>query len=147
MTMLVRAIGLAVLLATAPAASWAGEADVVDAKVRCRPAPGGRPASVCQFTVSVKHADRGWDHYANRFEIVGPKGEILATRILRHPHVDEQPFTRSQGRVRIMHTTKSVVVRAGDLVHDLGGATVTVPIPHATAPEKTPGPAVGEPPE
>jgi hypothetical protein len=127
---------LAVLAALAAplaafAAARADVADVLEAVVRCRPAPGGRPASVCQFTVTVKHADTGWDHYANRYEIVAPDGRVLVTRILEHPHVDEQPFTRSQGQVRIPYTTSSVLVRAGDLVHGLGGKTVTVEIPHA----------------
>jgi hypothetical protein len=114
-----------------PAVALAGTADVLEARVRCRPAPGGRPASVCQFTVTVNHADTGWDHYANRFEIVGPDGKLLVTRVLRHPHVEEQPFTRSQGRVRIPHEIESVEIRAGDLVHGLGGATVTLKVPHA----------------
>ncbi len=114
-----------------PAVAFAGTADIVDARVRCRPAPGGRPASVCQFSVTVKHGDTGWDHYANRFEIVGPGGKVLVTRVLRHPHVEEQPFTRSQGRVRIPHEIESVEIRAGDLVHGLGGATVSLKVPHA----------------
>ena len=100
------------------------------AEVHCRPAPGGRPASVCHFSVTVKHADTGWDHYADRFEIVSPDGEVLATRILRHPHVEEQPFTRGLGRVRIQHDVFEVEVRAGDLVHGLGGAAVMVEVPH-----------------
>jgi len=124
-----------------PAGVLAGTADVLEAKVRCRPAPGGRPASVCQFTVTVQHDDTGWDHYANRFEIVGPGGKTLATRILRHPHVDEQPFTRSQGRVRIPYEIESVEIRAGDLVHGLGGASVRVAIPHARAGERKPEPS------
>lgn len=124
-----------------PAGVLAGTADVLEARVRCRPAPGGRPASVCQFTVTLQHDDTGWDHYANRFEIVGPGGETLATRILRHPHVEEQPFTRSQGRVRISHEIESVEIRAGDLVHGLGGASVRVAIPHARTGEGKPEPS------
>lgn len=128
--------GLVVMLALGlPAVALAGQADVLDARVACRPAPGHRPASICQFTVTMKHADTGWDHYANRFEIVGPEGRVLATRILRHPHVEEQPFTRSQSRIRIGHEIESVEIRAGDLVHGLGGRTVRVAIPHAKQPE------------
>jgi len=108
----------------------AGEADVKAVDVQCRPAPGDRPASICQFSVTVQHADTGWDHYANRFEIVAA-GEVIATRVLRHPHVEEQPFRRSLARVRIPRETRSVVVRAGDLVHGLGGAEIEVEVPHA----------------
>jgi hypothetical protein len=127
-----------------PALVFAGSADVLEARVRCRPAPGGRPASVCQFTVTVKHDDTGWDHYANRFEIIGADGKLLTTRILRHPHVEEQPFTRSQGRVRIPHDIDSVEIRAGDLVHGLGGAAVTLAVPHVQAAGREQKPAAGE---
>ena len=131
-------IAVALLL---PAVALAGSVDVLEARVRCRPAPGGRPASVCQFTVTLEHDDTGWDHYANRFEIVGPVGKPLATRVLRHPHVEEQPFTRSQARVRIPHEIESVEIRAGDLVHGLGGATVRLAIPHARGAGSEPKPS------
>ena len=131
-------VSLSMSLALAlPPAAEAGKADVEKVEVRCRPAPGGRPASVCKFTVTVRHADTGWDHYANRYEVLGPDGEVIATRILRHPHIEEQPFRRSLARVRIPHTTKQVEVRAGDLLHGLGGKTMTAEIPHA-APEAEP---------
>lgn len=109
----------------------AGEADVVDVEIACRPAPGNRPQSICQLTVAVQHADAGWDHFANRFEVVGPKGGVLGTRVLRHPHVEEQPFRRSLARVRIPHSVGSVTIRAHDLVHELGGAEQIVKVPHA----------------
>ena len=89
--------------------------------------------------MTVKHADTGWDHYANRFEIVAADDTVLATRILRHPHVDEQPFTRSVGRVRIKHAVSEVSVRAGDLVHGLGGAAIKVQVPHAKASKEPAG--------
>lgn len=127
-----------VLPLVGPAPARAGEADVVGAEVRCRPAPGGREASICQFSVSVRHDDTGWDHYANRYEIVGPDGRVLATRILRHPHVEEQPFRRSLPRVRIPWTIETVEVRAGDLVHGLGGRTMRVTIPHQRPAKETP---------
>ena len=37
----------------------------------------------------------GWEHYANKWDVVGPDDTILGTRVLLHPHVNEQPFTRS----------------------------------------------------
>lgn len=131
-------LALFALFASASPAARAGQADVVEAEATCRPAPGGRAASICSFSASVKHRDTGWDHYANRWDVVGPDGEVLGSRQLRHPHVDEQPFRRSLGRVRIQHATKSVTVRAFDSVHGLGGAEVVVVVPHvvvAPAPE------------
>lgn len=74
------------------------------------------------FHVTVKHGDTGWDHYANRWDVVGPDGTVLGTRVLHHPHVDEQPFTRSLSGVKIPDGVKTVTVRAHDSVHKLGGA-------------------------
>ncbi|MDV7340152.1 hypothetical protein RYZ26_11145 [Terasakiella sp. A23] len=80
------------------------------------------------FHVSVKHADTGWDHYADNFEILSPDGTILATRVLHHPHVNEQPFTRSKSGVVIPKGLKEVDVRAHDSVHGYG-PTVRVELP------------------
>ncbi len=132
----VLASALGVLLA---ATSLAGPADVLDAKAHCRPAPGNRPASVCKFVVTVRHADTGWDHYANYFEILAPDGERIVQRVLRHPHVEEQPFTRSTGPLRIPHEIETVTVRAGDLLHGLSGASLEIEVPHPR-----PGDAAGE---
>jgi len=109
------------LMLLAPAA-WAGEADVVD--VRVSGANG-----IYRFDVTVKHADTGWDHYADAFEVVSPDGQILGTRVLLHPHVSEQPFTRSLGGMRLPDDLKAVDVRARDKVHGLGGAVMRVSLP------------------
>ena len=101
----------------------AGEADVVDVRVR------EQSAGVFSFDVTLKHADEGWKHYADAFEITGPDGAVLGTRTLLHPHVDEQPFTRSLGRVRVPAGLDTVGVRGRDLVHGLGGKTMQVPLP------------------
>lgn len=45
--------------------------------------------------VTLAHPDTGWDHYADGWEVVSADGATLGTRVLAHPHVDEQPFTRS----------------------------------------------------
>ena len=108
---------LGIVLAVAAAA---GPADVLEAHALCS------AESVCVFTVSVKHADSGWQHYANRWEVLGPGDEVLATRTLRHPHVGEQPFTRKLPRVKLPTTLTTVRIRAHDLVHGYGGAEVSV---------------------
>ena len=77
-------------------------------------------ANIYSFHVTVQHDDEGWDHYADNFEILTPDGKILATRVLAHPHVNEQPFTRSQSRVKIPSHIKEVDVRAHDSVHGYG---------------------------
>jgi hypothetical protein len=96
----------------------AGKADVIDVKVRC-------PDS-CTFNVTVKHADSGWDHYANEWVVVAPDGSILGSRVLYHPHVNEQPFTRSLSGVNIQSNIKHVIIRAKDSVHGFGGIEKSV---------------------
>ena len=98
----------------------AGEADVVAVEV-ARLAPG-----VWRFDVSVRHADAGWDHYADRWEVLAPDGTELARRVLLHPHDDEQPFTRGLPRVEVPEGLASARVRAHDSVHGYGGAEMTV---------------------
>ena len=115
--------GLA-LLAISILPAFAGEADVVDVNISCN------GDSVCRFDVTVRHDDEGWEHFANRWEILSPDGEVLATRELAHPHDDEQPFTRSLRNVRIPPGLSKVVVRAHDLVHEYGGKELAVQLPN-----------------
>jgi hypothetical protein len=96
----------------------AGEADIVDARAVCD------KHLVCDFEVTVLHADEGWDHYANRWEVLTPDGDLLATRELAHPHENEQPFTRSLRGVRIPGGLDRVLIRANDSVHGYGGKTI-----------------------
>jgi hypothetical protein len=105
--------------------AWAGQADVLAVEIR----PGAARGDF-DIEVTVRHADTGWDHYANRWEVLGPQGQILATRTLFHPHVSEQPFTRSLSGVAIPRTTTWVRIRAHDLVHGAAGREVTVSVPH-----------------
>ena len=114
---------LAVPAVLAAAAAAAGEADVVAARATC---DVGR---VCRFDVTVRHADSGWEHYADRFEVLAPDGLLLATRVLRHPHVDEQPVTRELLGVQVPAGIDRVRIRAHDSQHGLGGAEVEIPIP------------------
>jgi hypothetical protein len=101
----------------------AGEADVVAAEAAAE--AGG----TWRFTVTVRHADTGWEHYADAWDLVAPDGTVLGTRELLHPHVDEQPFTRSLGGVAIPAAVERVTIRAHDSVHGYGGATIKVILP------------------
>ncbi|MEM9262424.1 MAG: hypothetical protein AAGA22_02510 [Pseudomonadota bacterium] len=71
--------------------------DVVVERVTAEKARSG----LWTFSVTLRHADDGWDHYADKWEVLSPDKEILATRVLAHPHVNEQPFTRSLRGVEI----------------------------------------------
>ena len=108
-----RLSGLIGLLALAAAASsHAGLADVLQVEIR----PSTRPHHY-DIAVTVAHADSGWDHYANRWEVLAPDGDVLATRVLAHPHVHEQPFTRSLSGVKVDPSHERVFVEAHDKVH------------------------------
>ena len=104
-------------------AAVAGEADVEAAEAI--PKGNGR----YRIRVTVRHADTGWEHYADRFEILDGQGNLLGTRVLHHPHVDEQPFTRSLDNVLIPDDLQSVTVRAHDSQHGYGGGTMTLKLP------------------
>ena len=70
-----------------------------------------------RVSVTLKHADAGWDHYADNWRVVDGQGNVLADRVLYHPHVNEQPFTRSQGGVDIPKGVELVYIEAHDKVH------------------------------
>ena len=78
------------------------------------------------FDTSVKHNDQGWDHYADRWEVLDLAGNELGFRTLGHPHDNEQPFTRSRCQINIPAKTTQVIVRAKCNVHGFGGAAVLV---------------------
>lgn len=78
------------------------------------------------FAVTLKHADAGWDHYANEWQVLAPDSKILATRTLYHPHVNEQPFTRNTSGVKIPASMNIVYVIAKDTVHGLSSKATEV---------------------
>ena len=102
---------------------YAGEADVLKVKVSKE---SGRSFS---FSVTLQHADEGWNHYADGWEVVAPDGRILGKRTLYHPHVNEQPFTRSLAGVDVPAGVASVKIRAHDSVHEYGGQVEEVVLP------------------
>ncbi len=100
-----------------------GKADVVDVKIK------RTGKAIYQFAVTILHRDEGWDHYADKWDVVAPDGTVLGTRTLLHPHEEEQPFTRSLGGVKISGTVQKAIIRAHDSTHDYGGKEVTIDLP------------------
>ena len=87
------------------------------------------------FSVTIEHPDTGWEDYADGWDVVLPDGTVVKpnageefTRTLWHPHVGEQPFTRSQSNIQIPATIEEVIVRAHDKRDGYGGQTVTVDV-------------------
>ena len=112
------------LLALACATSaFAGEADVIAATAQ------QDMRGTWTVSATILHADAGWEHYADRFDVLDEDGNLLGSRTLFHPHVDEQPFTRSLSGVKIPAGVDRVTVRAHDKVDGWGGAEVSVEIP------------------
>lgn len=81
-----------------------------------------------RFDVTLRHDDSGWDHYANRWEVRSTGDEILGVRELAHPHVNEQPFTRSL-TVSLPADITEVRIRAYDSVHGASEDDYPVQIP------------------
>jgi len=82
-----------------------------------------------RVSVTLKHADTGWEHYANQWQILTPDHQVLGTRTLLHPHVDEQPFTRSLGNVKVPEGTSSLIIQARDSVHGVSPQKFTLKLP------------------
>ncbi|MEX0308275.1 MAG: hypothetical protein AB3N12_12900 [Ruegeria sp.] len=69
-----------------------------------------------RFDVTIRHPDTGWDDYADGWRVLDMEGNELGMRVLHHPHVDEQPFTRSLSGVVIPEGTEQVQIQARDSV-------------------------------
>lgn len=65
-----------------------------------------------RVNVTLSHPDTGWDHYADGWEVLDADGNSLGVRTLFHPHVTEQPFTRSLSGVAIPDGASVIYVRA-----------------------------------
>lgn len=100
-----------------------GEVDIVNAEASL-----GKNG-LYRFAVTLRHADNGWDHYADRWDVLDPEGNVLGSRVLLHPHVAEQPFTRSLAGVDIPEDLKTVAIRAHDKQHGDSPKLFTVKLP------------------
>ncbi len=95
-----------------------------------------------RFAVTVEHEDTGWEDYADGWDVVMPDGTVVKpdpdshfTRLLLHPHVGEQPFTRSQSGILIPPDVDVITVRAHDLVDGFGGQEVVVDLHAESGPD------------
>jgi len=111
-----------------PTADLSGDecADVVAVDVR----PDGAGFT---FDVTVASTETGWDKYADAWVVKTQDGVVLDERILTHPHVEEQPFTRSQSGIVIPDDVTRVVVAARDSVLGFCGEEMTVVIDGGTS--------------
>jgi hypothetical protein len=123
-----------------PSGGGGANADVVHVRAIQTAGPDpGEGATTWTFHVTVEHPDTGWEDYADGWDVVTPDGEVLKpdpgepfTRTLLHPHVEEQPFTRSQSGVVVPAGVTEVRVRAHDIVDGFGGQEVLVDLTAAS---------------
>lgn len=101
--------------------AYSGEVKIVNVTVAC--------SSSCLFSVTLQHSDEGWEHYANQWDVMTMDGKLLKSRVLLHPHVNEQPFTRSLSGVKIPAGTTRVKIRAKDLKHGYSNDEYIIRIP------------------
>ncbi len=94
------------------------------------------------FHVTVQHPDTGWEDYADGWDVVTPDGTVLKpdlnspfTRLLTHPHENEQPFTRSQSGIIVSGGVTQLRVRAHDLPDGWGGREVIVDLTLPAGPD------------
>ena len=85
------------------------------------------------FHVTVEHKDVNWYDYADGWDVVLPDGTVVLpdpfhtfTKHIRNPHVDEQPFTRTQTKIEIPEGVDKVRVRAHDKKGTWGGEEIEV---------------------
>lgn len=76
----------------------------------------GEQTGTWSFNVTIRYPDSGWEDYADGWHVETEDGQILGTRVLLHPHVNEQPFTRSLGGVVIPNDLTTVYIRSHDLL-------------------------------
>jgi len=124
------------------AAAEQGNADVVSVQAvqTAGPSPGSGETT-WTFHVTVEHPDTGWEDYADGWDVVTPDGQVLKpdikddfTRTLLHPHVEEQPFTRSQSGIVVPTGVTQVRVRAHDIVDGYGGQEIVVDLSESSGP-------------
>lgn len=101
-----------ILLSFVQAQAEEGCANVIDATAQ----RSTTSATTWTFTATVSSTETGWDKYADEWQVRTLDGGVLGTRTLAHPHVDEQPFTRSLPNVEVSEDVTEVVIAARDSV-------------------------------
>ncbi|WP_417268907.1 hypothetical protein [Celeribacter sp.] len=112
---------VAFLLAATPLAADPPVIEAVEA---------ARSGEAWRFDVTLSHPDTGWDHYADGWRVLAPDGTELVHRVLTHPHVDEQPFTRSLSSVEIPDGVIEVKIEARDTQEGWAGTYYPVQLPN-----------------
>ena len=81
------------------------------------------------FSVTIVHAEDGWSHYVDRWEILDSTGKTLGVRTLYHPHEKDVPFTRSLANVATPIGVREVTIRANCSIDGYGDSELVVELP------------------
>lgn len=80
-----------------------------------------------KITVTVRHNDQGWGHYADYWKVTDrDTGQLLGERILYHPHDNEQPFSRSASGIFIDKIVRYIEISARCNQHGFEGRRIIV---------------------
>ncbi|MEM8939752.1 MAG: hypothetical protein AAGC64_10440 [Bacteroidota bacterium] len=89
------------------------------------------------FSVTISSPDTGCEQYADWWEVISESGELVYRRVLLHSHVNEQPFTRSGGKVPIKED-QIVWIRAHMNNLGYGGKTIKGSVTDGFVPTEPP---------
>lgn len=96
-----------------------GCADVIDATAT-------QAGDEWVISATISSADTGEEKYADVWEARDEDGTVIVERVLTHPHVDEQPFTRSAAPVAVPADIQTLAVVAHDSVSGWCGEPFTL---------------------
>ena len=107
-------LSLALLALFMASPVFAADPEILDVKVE-------KSGMLWHIDVTLLHADTGWDHFADGWEVLDSGGSRLGYRQLHHPHMHEQPFTRSLNGLAIPDGTREIFIRAHCSVDNWSG--------------------------
>lgn len=84
-----------------------------------------------QFEVNIAHEDDSWEHFVDRWEIVGKGGAVLATDYMYYPRIDENIVWRALRGVKVDPGTEYVIFRLHD-IRDGYGREMLVRMPRGS---------------
>lgn len=106
-------------LLSLPIPALADDPQIIDAKAALT-------SSGWKVSVTLTHPDTGWDHFADGWRVLDTSGNELGLRVLAHPHVTEQPFTRSLLLKDVPKNLQTLQIQARCLVDGWGSELYSV---------------------
>jgi hypothetical protein len=81
------------------------------------------------FALTVRSDDISTTEFGDSWELRTLDGEVIATRVLAHEHMNEQPFTRSMSGIVIPEGITTVIGVAHHSVGGYCGETLEIQLP------------------